>query len=47
MQAIQEHQEESRHGLSLFLDLNWDRILYLATIVIALGVGGMLGSLLR
>ncbi len=47
MQAIQQQQEESYNGLSLFLDLNWDRILYLATIVIALGVGGMLGAMLR
>ncbi|MEQ3626347.1 MAG: hypothetical protein ABNH26_14095 [Celeribacter sp.] len=33
-------------GMSLILNLNWDRILYVATIAAALGVGGLLGSLL-
>ncbi len=47
MEAIQKYQEERPSGFSLFLDLNWDRILYLATIVIALGVGGLVGSMLR
>ncbi|MEJ6479246.1 MAG: hypothetical protein ACI86S_000174 [Paracoccaceae bacterium] len=31
-------------GLSLLIDINWDRILYLATIVGALWVGAYLGT---
>ena len=36
------------HGysaLSLLFQLNWDRILYVATILVALGAGAFLGSL--
>ncbi len=47
MEAIRNRQEESSRGLSLFIDLNWDRLLYVATIIIALGVGGMVGAMLR
>jgi len=32
-------------GVSLLVNLNWDRILYLATIVVALGLGGWIGSI--
>lgn len=32
-------------GVSLLLNLNWDRILYLATILFALMLGAFLGSL--
>jgi hypothetical protein len=32
-------------GLSLLVDLNWDRILYLATIAFALCAGAYFGSL--
>ena len=32
-------------GLSLLVNLNWDRILYLATICGALMLGGYIGSL--
>ncbi|WP_302622791.1 hypothetical protein SuNHUV7_34110 (plasmid) [Pseudoseohaeicola sp. NH-UV-7] len=32
-------------GLSLLVDLNWDRILYLATLVGALMIGAYVGSL--
>jgi hypothetical protein len=32
-------------GLSLLVDLNWDRLLYIATIIVALGLGAYLGSL--
>jgi len=41
MQAIMENTK----GLGLLVNLNWDRLLYLATIVVALGVGGFVGSL--
>lgn len=33
-------------GLSLLFDLNWDRLLYIATLVFALLAGGYIGSLL-
>ena len=41
MQAIQS----SYRGLSLLMDLNWDRLLYVATIVAALTAGAFIGSL--
>ena len=31
-------------GLSLLFNLNWDRLLYLATIVVALLMGGFVGA---
>lgn len=41
MQTIQS----SYRGLSLLMDLNWDRVLYIATIAVALAAGAFLGSL--
>ena len=41
MQAIQS----SCRGLSLLMDLNWDRVLYVGTIALALAAGAYLGSL--
>jgi hypothetical protein len=32
-------------GLSVLMDLNWDRALYLLTIAVALGAGAFVGSL--
>jgi len=32
-------------GVSLLVNLNWDRLMYLATIVVALGMGAWVGSL--
>lgn len=32
-------------ALSLIFQLNWDRLLYIATILVALGAGAFLGSL--
>lgn len=32
-------------GISLLVDVNWDRILYLATIAVALLAGAFVGSL--
>lgn len=32
-------------GLSVLMDLNWDRVLYLCTIAFALAAGAFLGSL--
>jgi hypothetical protein len=31
-------------GLSVLVDLNWDRVLYLLTILLALGAGAWVGS---
>lgn len=41
MQAIQS----SYRGLSLLMALNWDRVLYVGTIALALFAGAYLGSL--
>lgn len=41
MQTIQI----SYRGLSLLMDLNWDRVLYAATICFALAAGAFVGSL--
>lgn len=35
----------SYHSLSLLAELNWDRLLYGATIVLALGTGAAFGNL--
>lgn len=32
-------------GVSLLVNLNWDRLLYLATIGVALGLGAYIGSM--
>ena len=37
---------KSYRGLHLLWDLNWDRVLYLATITVALFAGAWLGSLM-
>ncbi len=37
--------QKSGRGLGLILSLNWDRILYLATIILALNVGTLLNLL--
>ncbi|MGD9293272.1 MAG: hypothetical protein PVI41_00190 [Roseobacter sp.] len=41
MQAMQN----GYRGLSLLLDLNWDRFLYVSTIALALGAGAWIGTL--
>jgi hypothetical protein len=33
------------HGVSLLVNLNWDRLMYLGTIAGALGLGAWVGSL--
>lgn len=33
-------------GLAVLMDLNWDRVLYIATLVFALSFGAWVGSLL-
>lgn len=37
--------QRSYRGLSLVMELNWDRLLFLATIAAALTLGAWLGSL--
>ena len=41
MQTLQN----SYRGLSLIMELNWDRMLYLGTLALALMVGALLGGL--
>lgn len=41
MQAIQR----GYRGLGLVVDLNWDRLLYVCTIIFALMLGAFIGSL--
>lgn len=36
---------QSYRGLSLVMELNWDRLLFLATLAAALAVGAWLGSI--
>ncbi len=43
-EPVQQIMENTR-GLSLLVNLNWDRLLYLATICVALGFGAFVGSL--
>ncbi|MFK7744009.1 MAG: hypothetical protein AB8B47_03055 [Roseobacter sp.] len=42
MQAMQN----GYRGLSLLMDLNWDRALYITTVAVALGAGAWLGTLM-
>lgn len=41
MQAIMKNTK----GLGLLVNLNWDRLLYIGTILVALGSGAFLGTL--
>ncbi|WP_295311677.1 hypothetical protein [Roseobacter sp.] len=43
MQAV----HSGYRGLSLLVDLNWDRILYVSTIVLALAAGAWLGTVFQ
>jgi len=42
-----EHIHQSYRGLSLLMDLNWDRLLYIATLAVALGAGAWFGALVH
>jgi len=37
--------QQSTRGLGLVMELNWDLLLYVATIIVALMAGAWLGSL--
>ncbi|WP_294621972.1 hypothetical protein [uncultured Roseovarius sp.] len=39
-----QHIMSGYRGLSLLVDLNWDRLLYLTTILVALMAGAFIGS---
>ncbi len=41
-----EHIQQGYRGFALLLGVNWDRLLYIATIALALGAGTYFGSLL-
>lgn len=43
MQRVQE----GYRGLSLLVDLNWDRALYVSAITMSLGVGAWLSTLIQ
>jgi hypothetical protein len=42
-----QHIQHGYRGLSLLMDLNWDRLLYIGTLAFALGAGAYLGAILN
>ena len=40
-----EHVQQGYRSLSLLMVLNWDRLLYIGTIAVALGAGAWIGTL--
>lgn len=42
-----EHIQQGYRGLHLLMDLNWDRMLYVGTLVAALGCGALMGSMIH
>lgn len=43
---VMQHILKGYSGLNLLFRLNWDRLIYLATIVVALMIGSFIGSIL-
>lgn len=41
-----QSREDGYGGLTLLMELNWDRVLYICTILFALGASAWLGTLL-
>ncbi len=41
-----EHIQQGYRGLSLLVNVNWDRLYYIGTIGFALGAGSYFGSLM-
>lgn len=39
--------QQGYRGLSLLMEINWDRLLYIGTIGFALGAGAWIGTLLN
>jgi len=42
-----EQIQQSYRGLSLLMQINWDRLLYVGTIAVALGAGAWMGTLVH
>ncbi|WP_255552307.1 hypothetical protein [Maritimibacter dapengensis] len=42
-----DYIQQGYRGLHLLFDLNWDRLLYVGTLVAALGCGGLVGAILN
>lgn len=42
-----EQIQQGYRGLSLLWQINWDRLLYVGTIAVALGAGAWIGTLVR
>jgi len=40
-----DHIQQGYRGLSLLMEINWDRLLYIGTIAFALGAGAWIGTL--
>lgn len=40
-----QHIANGYRGLTLLVDVNWDRIVYMGTIILALAAGAFVGSL--
>ncbi len=40
-----QHIANGYRGLTVLIDVNWDRIVYIGTIVLALSAGAFIGSL--
>ena len=40
-----QHIQDGYRGLAILFQLNWDRLLYVATIIFALSFGAFVGSL--
>jgi hypothetical protein len=38
---------ESTRGLGLLFNMNWDRLLYVGTLAVALGAGAWLGTMMN
>lgn len=42
-----QHIQKGYRSLSLLMEINWDRLLYIGTIGVALGAGAWLGTLVN
>ncbi|MEZ5768171.1 MAG: hypothetical protein R3D80_11215 [Paracoccaceae bacterium] len=42
-----QHIQHGYRSLTLLMEINWDRLLYVGTIAIALGAGAWIGTLVH
>ncbi len=42
-----QHIQQGYRSLSLLMEINWDRLLYIGTISVALGAGAWMGTLVN